>query len=296
MQESVKIDNFAVMNLLKKIFNRLKKDIKLSASNPHSFDEVWSINTTGFRVISLSIILIICIGVITFFIASSSFFQSYLNSDNKSIDRTELEQQSKKIEDLSGQLLAQEDYIQNIKYILTGQLPIDYPIDSIEFVKDTIASFIYDEKMTPEEKKNLKKVKEDMLTQSFDESSVSAVFYVSPVKGIISQEFNAENHQGIDIVTKKGEVIKACLSGVIIYSAYTHKDGNIVIIEHENSVISIYKHAQRILKKSGDIVKIGDPIGIVGNSGENSDGPHLHFELWQNLKPIDPLDHIRFTQ
>jgi len=284
------------MNIFKKIFKRLKKDIKLSATNPHTFNETWSINTTGFQVISLSIISILCIGVITFFISNSSFFKTYLNSEIVSIERSELEKQSKKIEDLSGQLLAQEDYIQNIKYILTGQLPIDYPIDSIEFVKDSISTFIYDEKMTPEEKKNLKKVKEDMMTQPFEESSVSTVYYMNPVKGVISQEFNIENHPAIDVVTKKNEIIKACLSGVIIYSAYTYKDGYVVIIEHENNVISIYKHAQRILKKPGDIVNIGDPIGIVGNTGENSDGPHIHFELWQNLKPINPLDHMLFTQ
>ena len=284
------------MNIFQKIFKRLKKDIKLSASNPHTFDEVWSINTTGFRVVSLSIITVLGIGVITFFISNSTFFKTYLSSDNVSIERTELENQSKKIEDLSEQLLAQEDYIQNIKHILSGQLPIDYPIDSIEFIKDSISTFIYDEKMTPEEKKNLKKVKEDMMTQHFEEPSISAVYYMSPVKGVISQKFNIESHPAIDVVTKKDELIKACLSGVVIYSAYTYKDGYVVIIEHENNVISIYKHAQKILKKAGGVVSIGDPIGIVGNTGENSDGPHLHFELWQNLKPIDPLSHILFTQ
>lgn len=284
------------MNLFKRIFNKLKRDIKLSFSNPNTFNEVWSITTNGFRIISLSIILIISIGVGTYFLSNSTFFQSYLADKNESIERVNLELQNKKIDALSEQLQAQEEYIQNIKHILTGQLPVDFPVDSIELVKDSLPKFIYDEKMTDKEVKNLQKVKEDMLTHPTNHSPSTAVWYTNPVKGIISQTFDAKNHTGIDIVTKKDEVIKACLSGIVIYAGYTFKDGHIVIIKHENNTLSIYKHAQRTIKNSGDRVEIGDPIAIVGNSGENSDGPHLHFELWQNLKPVNPQDYILFTQ
>ncbi len=284
------------MNLIKRFFQRLRKDVSISAKNPHTFDELWSINTNGIRLISLSILLFIFIGVLSHLLISSSFFQTYILGKNKSIERIELEKQSQKIEDLSGQLLAQEEYIQNIKYILSGQIPANTPIDSIEFIKDTIPSFIYDENMTKEEKENLQKVKEDLSTQLSENSSTQNLYFSAPVNGVISQEFDKMNHLGIDIVTKKGEVIKACFSGVIIYAEYSHRDGHIVIIEHENNMISIYKHAQRTLKKSGDIIKTGDPIAIAGNSGENSDGPHLHFELWQDLKPVNPLKFIHITQ
>ena len=114
--------------------------------------------------------------------------------------------------------------------------------------------------------------------------------------GVVSQKFNSENHFGIDVVTKKNEVVKACLAGTIIYAGYTHKDGYIILIEHKNDVVSVYRHNQRVLKKTGATVKLGDPIAIVGNTGENTDGPHLHFELWQNQVPVNPSDFIRFTR
>ena len=284
------------MNIFKNIFNRLKRDVKLSFSNPHTFNEVWSITTNGFRILSLSILLVFIIGTGTFFLLNSTFVKTYLSNESQSIERSKLEEQSEKIEDLSVQLIAQEEYIQNIKYILTGQLPVDFPIDSIDFVKDSLSSFVYDEEMTEEEKINLEKVKEDMLTRPVESSSNSVAYFFNPVNGVISQEFDNENHHGMDIVTKKNAVIKTCLPGVILYSAYTLKDGYVIIVEHEDNILSIYKHAQRILKKPGDFVKIGDPIGIVGDTGENSDGPHLHFELWKNLKPVNPEDFIHFTQ
>lgn len=150
--------------------------------------------------------------------------------------------------------------------------------------------------MTEEEKINLQKVKEDILTHPAENSTNSIIYFTKPVNGIVSQKFDKNKHHGIDIVTKKDAVIKACLSGVVLYSAYTLKDGYVLIVKHEDNILSVYKHTQSVLKKPGDFVKIGDPIAIVGDSGENSDGPHLHFELWQNLASVDPEEYIHFTQ
>jgi len=95
-------------------------------------------------------------------------------------------------------------------------------------------------------------------------------------------------------VTPKNKTVLACLSGTVIYSGFSQKDGHILILEHPNNFISVYKHNQSRLKISGDKVRTGDPIAIVGNSGENSTGPHLHFELWLNQKALNPLDYMKF--
>jgi murein DD-endopeptidase MepM/ murein hydrolase activator NlpD len=99
---------------------------------------------------------------------------------------------------------------------------------------------------------------------------------------------------GIDIVAGKNEAIKATLDGTIIFAGWTMTDGYVVQIQHDENIISIYKHNSALLKKTGDRVKAGQPIAMIGNSGENSNGPHLHFEIWHRGNPVDPQDFLRF--
>ena len=86
----------------------------------------------------------------------------------------------------------------------------------------------------------------------------------------------------------------ACLAGTVVYSGYTQKDGFILIVDHANGYLSVYKHNKTVLKKTGNRVQMNDPIAIAGNSGENSTGPHLHFELWYNQSAVNPEDYMRF--
>ncbi|WP_317899841.1 M23 family metallopeptidase [Aurantibacillus circumpalustris] len=121
-----------------------------------------------------------------------------------------------------------------------------------------------------------------------------AVFF-TPVKGLITESFDInEEHFGVDIVTKQHETIKTTLDGTIIFTGFSAGDGNVVQVQHPNNLISIYKHCSSFLKTTGDRVKSGEAIAIVGNSGEKSHGPHLHFELWFNGSPINPQDFVAF--
>lgn len=284
------------MNIFRRILSNLSKDVKFSISNPISFKENWSIISNGLRVISLGLIFLILFGFLIGFILRSNFVGGYLSKNDISIERDKLEEQNAKIVELENQILSQENYILNIQYILSGKVPVNTSIDSIQLIRDTIISSKFESKLTDEEQAINQKVKEDMTTKISGVTPQRSVYYGSPVIGVISQKFDTQNHFGIDVVTKKDEVVKSCLGGTIIYAGYTHNDGYIILIEHEHDVVSVYRHNQRILKKTGDVVKLGDPIAIVGNTGENTDGPHLHFELWQNQIPVNPLDFIRFTR
>jgi len=98
----------------------------------------------------------------------------------------------------------------------------------------------------------------------------------------------------VDVSAKEGEAIKAVLEGKVVFAEWTAGNGNVIQIQHHNNVISIYKHCSALLKAQGDDVKAGEVIAIVGNTGDHSTGPHLHFELWENGKAIDPLKFISF--
>jgi murein DD-endopeptidase MepM/ murein hydrolase activator NlpD len=128
-----------------------------------------------------------------------------------------------------------------------------------------------------------------------DAESITSSLFDAPVKGIISDKFSPDRHPAVDIVCEKGATIKACLDGVIVYSGYTKEDGYFTILDHGNNYISIYKHNKVNLKQIGQRVQLGDPIAIAGNTGENSTGPHLHFELWFEQKPIDPQTLMSFN-
>jgi len=118
-----------------------------------------------------------------------------------------------------------------------------------------------------------------------------------PVNGTISSSFNPkEGHYGIDLVAPKDDPVKSVLDGTVIAAAFTADDGNIISVQHANNLISVYKHNSVLLRKVGDLVKAGESIAFIGDSGENSEGPHLHFELWENGAPVNPTQYLSFGQ
>jgi murein DD-endopeptidase MepM/ murein hydrolase activator NlpD len=119
--------------------------------------------------------------------------------------------------------------------------------------------------------------------------------FFAPLNGIITSEYDLSlQHYGIDIVTKTNEAVKATLDGTVLFSDWTVETGHVIAIQHQGSFISVYKHNSVLLKKQGGFVKAGEPIAIVGESGELSSGAHLHFELWYNGTPVNPKEYIVF--
>lgn len=122
------------------------------------------------------------------------------------------------------------------------------------------------------------------------QETVEDNFFIRPLNGFISRGFDPEEgHYGIDFSVKTGAPIFAVANGYVVFSDFTVDDGYMTIIVHPNDYISIYKHCSSNLKKERDKVIQGELIALSGNTGENSFGPHLHFELWKNGSPIDPL-------
>ena len=115
------------------------------------------------------------------------------------------------------------------------------------------------------------------------------IFFILPVNGYISRSFDPERgHYGIDLVVKDGTPVFASAGGFVVFSGYTNNYGHVIILIHSDGYLSIYKHCSVILKKEREFVKQGDLVAQSGNSGLATTGPHLHFEIWHNGKPIDP--------
>lgn len=119
--------------------------------------------------------------------------------------------------------------------------------------------------------------------------------FVPPIRGNISAKYAPEkDHQGIDIIAAKDTPIQATMKGIVISSDWTMETGNTIIVQHPNDILSAYKHNSVLLKKTGDRVEAGEAIAIIGNTGDLTDGPHLHFELWYGGYHVDPSLYIRF--
>lgn len=280
-------------NRIKLILNKLRQVKKYSASNPKNFEENWSFNATGIQLISLITLLCVTIGILFTLFVLKGPFSSYFSRNDVSIERKKLENQHMEISKLNKRIDDQAAYIESIKIILSGNTIEDSLDDKIPEVQPIIPSEIETEQ-TENETKLSEKVKDDLRTTKKKKNS-SVQYFVAPVKGVVSENFDLIKHPGIDIVTTKDKNVLACLSGTVIYAGFTQKDGYVVILDHANGFVSVYKHNKTILKKIGSKVQISDPISIVGNTGENSTGPHLHFELWYNQSVVNPEDYMRFN-
>lgn len=116
---------------------------------------------------------------------------------------------------------------------------------------------------------------------------------VLPTEGYISRGFEADRrHYGLDIAGKIGTPVNAAADGHIVFAGWTSDDGYKVIISHSGGFLTFYKHNQSLLKSSNSFVRRGAPIALLGNSGQTSSGPHVHFEIWKDGTPVDPSRYI----
>jgi murein DD-endopeptidase MepM/ murein hydrolase activator NlpD len=198
---------------------------------------------------------------------------------------------------LNTELINRERYLQNIKNIIEGrnidtsQVEIVAPNSTLEDInfEKTPEDSLLREQVEAEEKFNF------FGYTNVDNQSIEKLLFFLPVKGLITESFNIEDeHYGVDVVTKENELIKSTLNGVVVMSSWTSETGHVIAIQHENNLLSVYKHNSVLLKDQGERVEAGEAIAIIGNSGKWSSGPHLHFELWYNNNPVDPEQYILF--
>jgi murein DD-endopeptidase MepM/ murein hydrolase activator NlpD len=277
---------------IKSFFDKLREKHKLSYTDDSTYHEKWSFNLSSLNMLSLltlySLILILLLFIFIRFTPVK-----YLFVDNASI--YELKETSIKneqiIDSLEYKINSTDDYLTDLRKILNGEsfddtllekndIPVNYNPD---FSKNDADSILRYQVEHPKEK-----VKNE--TQHNDVG-----FFMSPVTGKISKGFDPnKKHFGVDVVTKKDEPVLAILDGVVVFSNWTSTAGNVIVIQHHNNILSVYKHCSVLLKELGDKVETADPIAIVGNSGKFTTGPHLHFEIWQDGTSLNPQEFISF--
>ena len=283
----------------RKLSQKLKDKYRLIVYNDNTFEEVGYVRLTGFNLLWI-------VGAIGFILVSLTFILVAYTSVRELIPgypdnriRREIVLNAIKLDSLQHEIELRDKYFTNINNIISGRDPLDMGKAKTESLRTKNIKFTKSEndsvlrkQVEVEEQYNLSFSQKP---KQYSSESLSQIHFFTPLRGVVTSSFNpTTNHYGTDIVAGPNEVIKAALDGTVIMATWTLETGYIIQIQHENNLVSVYKHNAELLKRAGSHVNAGEPIAIVGNSGELTTGPHLHFELWHNGRPINPEDYIVF--
>ncbi len=192
-----------------------------------------------------------------------------------------------------------DNYINNIQAVIKGEVTLDDKEKSEEGETPISVNDIDLQSISPVDsvfRQEFEDVDYDLLTYKNSlRNELQEIYFLTPVEGVVSNRYNVpERHFGVDLVAKKDEPIKAIADGTVMVASWTQDSGYVIGIQHKNNILSFYKHNSSLLKEVGEVVKAGDLIAIIGNTGELTDGPHLHLELWYNGNPVNPEEFIPF--
>jgi hypothetical protein len=277
---------------------QIKHKYRVVILNDNTFEEKLSFRS---NLMGLFILIGAVTIVMTFLVISLVAFtplREYIPGYGNINQKKELIGILNKVDSLEIALIARDGYIDNIKSVISGNVSekLEKPYkDSLKEYKNLNTTPSENDLELRNEIESADKYSLNISDKTKPINVISSFVFFNPVKGIVSSSFNLkEQHYGTDIAAKENEFIKSTLDGTVVFSGFTANDGHTLHIQHSNNLVSIYKHNSELLVKAGDFVKAGMPVGIVGNSGETSNGPHLHFELWYNGSPINPQDYIVF--
>ncbi|MDT8347915.1 MAG: M23 family metallopeptidase, partial [Flavobacteriaceae bacterium] len=256
----------------------------------------------NFKLSRLNVFVSIVIGSLTLIFLTTlliafTALREYIPGYSSTALKRQAQELSLKVDSLEQAASANELFFSSIKNALTGNIIPQYlDRDSIMATAERQIDSMKFKISESELKLRAEVEREEKYNVNIGAMTSSVYVLTAPVTGRVTQTYNAqEKHYGVDIATEKSASVKAVADGVVIFSGWTIDTGNVILIYHNNGLISAYMHNESVDKTAGDLVRAGEVIATAGNSGELSTGPHLHFELWSNGYPIDPMNYIDFN-
>lgn len=283
-------------------YQKLKNKYRLVFMNDETLEERFTFRLSRLNVFialgTLTIILIFATSILIAFTPLREYIPGYTNVKlQRNLYNLQL-----KTDSIEKVLLQKEKFLENLKNVINGSdlaTEIPLPKDTLRKYGEIRLTRSAEDSLLRQEVEGRAKyalynmeAKESELQRR---SSLGNVLFFIPVKGVITNDFDpSRQHYGIDIVARENEAIKSVLDGTVIFSGWTVETGYVMTIQHMQNVVSVYKHNSALLKRQGEHVMAGEPVAIIGQSGELTTGPHLHFELWNGGNPINPKEYITF--
>ncbi|MGM9785627.1 MAG: M23 family metallopeptidase [Candidatus Cryptobacteroides sp.] len=286
----------ALHNKLKDNKDHKVRNFRLAIIDDLSHKQLLTLHFTrvGFVVAIVSIIIsfTILIFALIAFTPIRTFIPGYPDERSK---RAAI-QNAIRIDSLENVIFKWELYSENLRRSVEGREPVK--IDSIINANRAAAANPDAASLQSRDSMLRKQVKEE---EQFEITSrdkrvlpIEGLHFFTPVKGVVSQKYDPDFHPFIDITAPEGSVVKAVLDGTVISAGWNEETGNSIQIQHSGDIVSIYRHNEKLLKKTGDKVTAGTPVALLGNTGSQTTGAHLHFELWHNGETVDPTLYINF--
>jgi murein DD-endopeptidase MepM/ murein hydrolase activator NlpD len=285
----------------KKLIHKLRFTYRLVLINDETFEEKFSFKLTPINVFAGISSFIVLFSILIIFSIFYTPLREYVPGYTDTQTKRNIGRLLYQTDSLERALNAKEDYLRNMLDIMHGGTGLsdsaavpanpgktNYESEPSQKEKDFRKS--YEASISKKDDYSILKPKEAQ------QSGFRNLYLVNPAEGIVSSRFNlAENHFAVDIVTRANEPVKSVQEGTVIFASWTPETGNTLAIQHKNNLVSIYKHNAALLKKVGTFVSTGEIVAIVGNTGEFSSGPHLHFELWDNGSPVNPEEILNLN-
>jgi len=270
------------------------KFFRFAIINDNSLEEIFNIKFSKASLLWLTSAVLLAVSVVFVLLLGYTPLRNLIPGKSKTHVQNELITMIQKADSLEKSLGNYSLYTKNLKKVLSDSVSLDsvkdlfeegFIVKGVDF-KPSVEDSILRAEVEAEESISL--------NSNLKEKKLSG-FFIKPVDGLITEEFNKKiGHFGVDVVSKKGAFISSVDDGMVLFSSWTHEFGYVLIIKHQNSFISFYKHNSEVFKSKGDYVRSGETIAIIGNSGKYSTGPHLHFELWKGSSPVNPMNYILF--
>jgi len=274
----------------------LRRRYRLVILNDSTFAESLSIKLSPWQLIILVLSITIVMTSAVISLVAFTPLREYIPGYGDVSDRKSILNLTVRADSLEQLILERDLYVETVLKAMKEQVETQ----TARPPRDTSAKHRLPStpgKMENEFRKEYEKGKDDQsyAVARLKYKGLTDYVFFPPVSGVISSRFNLkEGHRGVDIMTKPSETIKSTLDGTVIYAGFSAAEGNVISVQHGNNLVSIYKHCASLLKNPGERVKSGEALAVVGNTGEKSTGPHLHFEMWFNGSAINPLEFIAF--
>lgn len=277
--------------------DRLRYKYRLSVYRDESYEEVVNFRLSRLNVFAVGATIILLFLALVVAVIAYTPMREFIPGYPDDVTLRNIHENAQRVDSLALELERRDKYFNNMQALISGKDPESYEVKEDSSIQYQEIDFT-------------RSTEDSLIRQLFEENSefslssvnlkgkvgaISQLHFFPPVKGLITNSFNTgQNHYGTDIVSSANEVVKTTLDGTVTMATWTLETGWVIQVQHNDNVLSIYKHNAELLKRVGDYVKAGEPIAIIGNSGELTTGPHLHFELWHGGVPINPEDYISF--
>jgi murein DD-endopeptidase MepM/ murein hydrolase activator NlpD len=289
------------------IRERLSNTYRLVVMHDETFEEVGSTRLSLLNIYVLLSSIVVVMAILVWLLIAFTPLRKYVPGYGDVMQDKEIRDLYRQVEDMEKQLATQREYSENFRRILVGEVVTEDDVPKVDpEMMETPATGEGDGISLSEEEMELRnelileevgiKAQEPRtINLSPKDTPLERLFFSPPVSGEISAGFMPDKeHYGVDVLAPKNTAIKAAMDGYVFLSDWTLETGNTIGIQHSSNLITFYKHNSVLLKKVGSMVKAGEAVAVIGNTGTMSNGPHLHFELWYKGKPIDPIEYIDF--